>query len=101
MREAESTTRERIADRLRDEAATPSVLATEFEVTTETATSHVRHVARSLEPTDETLLVAPPECPECGFSAFDDPANRPSRCPECKHENVEEPAFRIESATNG
>lgn len=96
MREAESTTRERIADRLRDDAATPSTLATEFQITTGTATSHVEHVARSLEPTDEQLLVAPPECPECGFSNFDDPVNRPSRCPECKHEGVTEPAFRIE-----
>jgi len=96
MREAESTTRERIAAHLRGEAASLSGLAVEYDVTTSAAASHVRHVARSLEATDEELLVAPPECPECGFSNFDDPVNRLSRCPECKHENVEEPAFRIE-----
>lgn len=96
MREAESTTRERITDRLRREACTLSDLAAEFDVTTSAATVHVRHVARSLDPTDEELLVAPPECPRCGFANFDDPVNRPSRCPDCKAENVEEPVFRIE-----
>jgi predicted Zn-ribbon and HTH transcriptional regulator len=42
------------------------------------------------------LLVAPPECRDCGFTDFHDLVNRPSRCPECKSEGVEEPAFRIE-----
>jgi hypothetical protein len=96
MREAESTTRERIADRLRAGAASAGAIADEFDVTAADALDHVRHVARSLEPTDERLLVAPPECRECGFSGFDDPVNRPSRCPECKAESVREPRFRIE-----
>lgn len=96
MREAESTTRERIADHLRSDTASVGALAREFDVTASAAVSHVRHVARSIEHTDEQLLVAPPECRDCGFSAFDDPVNRPSRCPECKSESVQEPAFRIE-----
>lgn len=96
MREAESTTRERIADRLRERAASPSALAREFDVTAADAVSHVRHVARSLEPTGEQMMIAPPECRDCGFSGYDDPLNRPSRCPECKSEAIEEPAFRIE-----
>ncbi len=96
MREAESTTREQIAERLRDRPAAASTLAREFDVPVPDALLHVRHVARSLEPTDEQLLVAPPECEDCGFDGFDDPANRPSRCPECKSEAVAEPAFRIE-----
>jgi predicted Zn-ribbon and HTH transcriptional regulator len=96
MREAESTTRERIADRLRREAASAATIATEFDVTAAVATDHVRHVARSLEPTDEQLLVAPPECADCGFDAFDDPLNRPSRCPECKGESLRDPEFRIQ-----
>ena len=96
MREASRTTRERIADRLREEALAAGTLATEFEIRTAEALEHVRHVARSLEPTDEDLLVAPPTCEECGFDDFDDLVNRPSRCPECKSEAVTEPAFRVE-----
>ncbi|WP_121822238.1 transcriptional regulator [Halostella salina] len=96
MREADATTRERIADRLRGETLSASALAAEFDVTTDTALTHVEHVAKSLDGTGEQLLVAPPECRDCGFSDFDDPANRPSRCPECKSEAVAEPSFRIE-----
>lgn len=70
-------------------------IARTFEIQTSDALTHVEHIARSLDETDEQLLVAPPECNACGFSAFDDLTNRPSRCPECKHENVSEPAYRI------
>ncbi len=97
MSESDRTTRERIADRLRETPLSASALAREFEVETGTALTHVRHVARSLETTDEQLLVAPPECADCGFDDFDDPANRPSRCPECASEDVADPTFTIES----
>lgn len=71
-------------------------LAAEFGITTESALSHVEHVARSLSETDEELLVAPPACRDCGFDAFDDIVNHPSRCPECKSEDVDEPTFIVE-----
>lgn len=98
MRESSATTRERIAARLREGPVTPSALAREFAITTGSALSHVEHVSHSVEGDDgdERLLVAPPECRECGFSDFDDPLNVPSRCPDCKAESVEEPAFLIE-----
>lgn len=96
MREANRTTRERIAAHLREEAATPTELAADLELTPHAIVRHVRHVARSVEHDDERLLVRPPECRECGFDAFDDPVNLPSRCPECKHEGIEEPAFVVE-----
>jgi predicted Zn-ribbon and HTH transcriptional regulator len=95
MQGAERTTRQRIADFLREEPAEAGRLATEFEITTAAALSHVEHIARSLEGTDEQLLAAPPECLDCGFSAFDDLANRPSRCPECKSEDLTEPVFTV------
>ncbi|MFC6726892.1 transcriptional regulator, partial [Halobium palmae] len=44
----------------------------------------------------ERFLVAPPECKQCGFSAFDDPVNYPSRCPECRSEGIEEAVFKVE-----
>ncbi|MFC7044999.1 transcriptional regulator [Halobacteriaceae archaeon GCM10025711] len=95
MREADRTTRERITDALRREPATPSELAAAFDLTPSAALSHVRHVARSLDATDEELLVRPPTCRDCGFDGFDDLLNLPSRCPECKSEAVEEPAFTV------
>jgi len=99
MREASPegrTTRERIADRLREEPLAAGAIANEFDVRTATALSHVEHIAQSLDQTEGELLVAPPECAECGFTDFDDLTNRPSRCPDCKAESVTEPAYRIE-----
>jgi len=95
MREADRTTRERMTDRLREESLSAGALAREFDVRASEALEHVRHIAQSLEGTGEQLLVAPPECRDCGFDRFDDRANRPSRCPECKNENVSEPHFRV------
>lgn len=97
MREADRTLRQRIADRLREEPATPSGLAAELDVTPTAALDAVEHVSRSLDGDDgdERVLVAPPTCRDCGFDRFDDPANLPSRCPDCKSERVAEPTFRI------
>jgi predicted Zn-ribbon and HTH transcriptional regulator len=96
MADPDRTTRQRIADRLRETTLSASALAAEFEIEVGTALSHVRHVAQSLEHEDEQLLVAPPECLDCGFEDFDDPANRPSRCPECNSESLAEPSFTIQ-----
>lgn len=90
------TTRQRIADRLRETPLSASAIAREFDVEAGTAISHVKHVSRSLADTDEQLLVAPPTCNDCGFDGFDDPANLPSRCPECKSEDLTEPTFTVE-----
>lgn len=89
------TTRERIIDLLREQSMTPTELADETETTPDAVVEHVRHIARSLTATDEELLVAPPQCHDCGFEDFDDRANRPSRCPSCKSEVIEDPLFTI------
>ncbi|WP_290810890.1 transcriptional regulator [Halovivax sp.] len=96
MDDAIETTRRRLADHVRASPGTPSELAVEFDLHPSTVCTHLEHVARSLDGTDEQLLVAPPTCRECGFDGFDDLLNRPSRCPECKHEGVEEPTVTIE-----
>lgn len=96
MRDAERTTRQRIADQLREQPLQAGTIANEFDITTQEALSHVEHLSKSLANGPEQLLVAPPECPECGFDEFDDLINRPSRCPDCKSESVEEPVFRVE-----
>ncbi|MFC4544186.1 transcriptional regulator [Halosolutus amylolyticus] len=96
MREADETTRQRLADALRAEPATPNELAARLDLTPQAVLDHVEHVARSIEGTDEQFLVAPPACRECGFDDFDDLLNRPSRCPDCKSESVDEPTLTIE-----
>ncbi|AFZ72150.1 transcriptional regulator [Natronobacterium gregoryi] len=96
MREADQTTRQRLADALRTEPATPSELATQLDLTPHAVVGHVEHVSQSVEGTDEQLLVAPPTCRDCGFDDFDDLVNLPSRCPSCKSESVAEPTFTIE-----
>ncbi|MFB6267733.1 MAG: transcriptional regulator [Halodesulfurarchaeum sp.] len=90
-----ATTREQIASRLRDDPATPAELSAAFEISREDAVSHVRHVARTVEASEERFLVRPPRCRDCGFDGFDDLVNDPSRCPECKSESIDEPAFTI------
>lgn len=92
----ERTTRQRIADRLREEPATASTLAADLSLPTAVVYDHLEHVAQSVDD-GEQFLVAPPECPECGFDRFDDPVNAPSRCPECRSERVSEPVFTVES----
>ena len=99
------TTRQRIADALREEPRTASDLAATLSLPTPTVYEHLEHVSRSVADesgseegdggADEEFLVAPPTCWECGFDGFDDPVNEPSRCPECKSERIEEPAFVI------
>ncbi|RLM67854.1 transcriptional regulator [Halorubrum sp. Atlit-26R] len=97
------TTRQRIADALREEPRTASDLAETLSLPTPTVYEHLEHVSRSVREgnggsegdADDEFLVAPPTCRECGFDGFDDPVNEPSRCPECKGERIEEPAFVI------
>jgi predicted Zn-ribbon and HTH transcriptional regulator len=96
MQGDERTTRQRIADFLRERPAEAGLLANEFGITAAAALSHVEHISESLDATDEQLLVSPPECRDCGFDGFDELLNRPSRCPDCKSESVAEPAFTIE-----
>ena len=93
------TTRQRIADALREEPRTASDLAATLSLPTPTVYEHLEHVSQSITEADgggdEEFLVAPPTCRECGFDGFDDPVNEPSRCPKCKCERIEEPAFVI------
>ena len=96
MREADETTRQQLAETLRAEPATPSELATRFDLTPHAVVGHIEHVSRSVDGTGEQLLVAPPTCRDCGFDDYDDLLNLPSRCPDCKSESIDEPTFTIE-----
>ena len=96
MREAEETTRQRVAALLRKEPFTPSELGARLDLTPETVVRHLEHVSLTLERTDEQVLVAPPTCRDCEFDSFDDLLNLPSRCPSCKSETISEPTYVIE-----
>ncbi|GAB7018200.1 transcriptional regulator [Halostagnicola sp. A-GB9-2] len=96
MREADETTRQRLADALRKDAATPSELAVQLDLTPNSIVRHAKHVARSVDGDGEEFLVAPPTCRDCGFDDYDDLLNLPSRCPSCKSESIAEPTFTIE-----
>ncbi|WP_049982385.1 transcriptional regulator [Halorubrum sp. BV1] len=91
------TTRQRIAEALREGASTASDLGASLSLPTPVVYDHLDHVSRSVAESDgtEQFLVAPPECRACGFDGFDDPVNEPSRCPECKSERIAEPQFVI------
>jgi predicted Zn-ribbon and HTH transcriptional regulator len=89
------TRRERIVELLVERVATPSGLAAELDATPAAVVTDLEHVARSLDPDEGELLVAPPTCRDCGFEGFDDLLNRPSRCPECRSESVAEPDVTI------
>lgn len=90
------TTRELLEEKLRKKESKPSDLADDFDTTPEDILEHIRHISRSLDDSDDEILVIPPECIECGFNDFDDLTNLPSRCPSCKNEGIEEPIFKIE-----
>ncbi|MGM0604444.1 MAG: transcriptional regulator [Halobacteriota archaeon] len=94
---AHSTTRERIADRLRESPASAPTVAGDLELPVSTVYHDLEHVARSIgsDDTDDQFLVAPPACGECGFDRFDDPLNHPSRCPACKSESIEPAVYTI------
>ncbi|MFC6826160.1 transcriptional regulator [Halopelagius fulvigenes] len=96
--DGDATTRTKIADALRTEPHTATDISEEIGIPRAAAYDHLEHVAQSVDSNDadEQFLVAPPECRECGFSAFDDLINYPSRCPECRSERIEEPAFVIQ-----
>lgn len=91
----DQTTRQRVLEALRAEPTTVSELSTRVGAPRSALYDHLRHVARSLDGSDERFLVAPPECRDCGFADFDDPVARPSRCPRCRNESLVEAEFVV------
>lgn len=79
---------------LRKRDATASEASRALGVTESEVYGHLEEFRRSLRHRDESLMVLPPECMECGFSEFTDSLN-PSRCPECRSERLSEPVFKI------
>jgi hypothetical protein len=57
---------------------------------------HLEHLARSLRPSGERLLVAPAQCLACGF-LFKERTRlaRPSRCPACRSQRLRPARFQV------
>lgn len=58
---------------------------------------HLEHIQKSLEATEQQLLLIPAECKKCGFVfAKREKFKRPGKCPVCRGESIREPLFTIE-----
>jgi predicted Zn-ribbon and HTH transcriptional regulator len=57
--------------------------------------NEIKHLNKSLQNTNESILVKPPECKKCGYNNFTNTANNPSQCPNCKSEWITEPQFKL------
>ena len=57
---------------------------------------HLEHLERSLEHTDERLIVDPARCLGCNYT-FDERTrlSKPGRCPHCKSTRITLPRFSI------
>ncbi len=57
---------------------------------------HLSHIARSVVPQRQRLVVIPSRCLMCGY-VFDKRKRftRPGRCPRCKRERIEEPRYQV------
>lgn len=91
----ERTTQQRIVELLRKRDAAPSTISEELRKPEKEVYNHLEALQRVFRERDETLMIAPPECRNCGFSDFTESIN-PSRCPECRSERLTEPVFRIQ-----
>ncbi len=58
--------------------------------------AHLVHIARSVVPQRQRLLVIPSKCLSCEY-VFDTRKRftKPGRCPICKSERIQEPRYRI------
>ncbi|QZA87760.1 transcriptional regulator [Salinarchaeum sp. IM2453] len=97
MSDDTQTTRQQLKQLLLQESQTPQQLAEQCDTTSSNVLRHLEHIAKSIDTTDQQMLVKPPQCVDCGFDRFDDRINIPSRCPQCKSETIEDPVFKIES----
>ena len=57
---------------------------------------HLSHIARSVMPKKQNLLIVPSQCLSCEY-VFKNRRRytKPGRCPKCRSERIEEPTYRI------
>lgn len=91
------TRRERLRDLLSEaeEGCTLEDLREHFQVPRHVVLSDLRHLQLSLRHRDETLLMAPPRCKECGYEFAVEEPKAPSKCPMCKSVALADPVFKV------
>jgi hypothetical protein len=93
---ANQTTRQRIAQLLREEELTAHELSQRAGVPEREVAEHLRHLEHTLSHGAERLRTLAPHCIPCGFVfKARQKHNRPSRCPRCKSERLSPPRFRV------
>lgn len=95
-RAASATVRQRLVDVLRSGPVTAKDVSRLVGIAEREVEGHLDHVARSLRGQGERLVVAGPECLECGF-AFPgrERRTRPARCPRCRSRRITLPEFSV------
>ena len=74
----------------------------DIRVSVDEIIEYIHNVNKTLDDSEQ-LLVAPPECQDCGFDDWNKPGNIPSQCPnkECRSERITEPEFTIRGPSSG
>jgi predicted Zn-ribbon and HTH transcriptional regulator len=92
-----TTVRESIRRVLLDGPASARDLSRRVGISEREIAGHLEHLERSLRHTDETLVIEPASCMDCGFEFTDRRRyTRPGGCPECRGRRISLPVFHIE-----
>jgi predicted Zn-ribbon and HTH transcriptional regulator len=86
------TSRERIAELIKNRDMSPQEIAKIMEVKEATIIEDLKHIRKSGKYGE--LLILPARCLKCGYE-FDAKIKVPKRCPKCKSTWIEEPRFMI------
>lgn len=90
------TIRKGIISALKEKTLSAKVLSGILRVSEKEVYDHLEHIQKTIERSENTLLVTPAECRKCGFVFKKrEKLKKPGRCPECRNESIEEPLFQI------
>ena len=92
----QATIRQTLAETLRHGTYTAHELSQLVGLPEKVVADHLAHLAKSLPPLGEKLVMTRPACLQCGYSFTErSRLTRPSRCPNCHGTHLLEPIFRI------
>ncbi len=74
-------------------------IAWHLEVSQKDVADDLRHLVKSLNHTDDRLVVTPAYCRKCDFTFNKYKLHKPGRCPKCHGTWIQGPLFDIEQNT--
>lgn len=98
-RERSATVRESLLEALRRETCTARDLSRIVGIPERDVKGHLEHLEKTLRNREESLVVEPSQCLECGFTATRHPTSRPGQCPRCRSRRLSLPHFRVEAGS--